>query len=84
MDFRKLSSGNYRIRGSVAVGAPLLIGIGVKPMWAVIIPLLGQSWGNTFGTLAAAWDALGMSAGLTTGSRDYLVTALWAAVFIWV
>ena len=24
----------------VAVGAPLLIGIGVKPMWAVIIPLL--------------------------------------------
>ena len=68
----------------VAVGAPLLIGIGVKPMWAVIIPLLGQSWGNTFGTLAAAWDALGMSVGLTTGSRDYLVTALWAAVFIWV
>ncbi len=53
-------------------------------MWAVIIPLLGQSWGNTFGTLAAAWDALGMSAGLTTGSREYLVTALWAAVFIWV
>ena len=38
----------------VAVGAPLLIGIGVKPLWAVIIPLLGQAWGNTFGTLAAA------------------------------
>ena len=31
----------------VAVGAPLLIGIGVKPLWAVIIPLLGQAWGNT-------------------------------------
>ena len=26
----------------VAVGAPLLIGIGVSPLWAVIIPLLGQ------------------------------------------
>ena len=26
----------------VAVGAPLLIGIGVKPLWAVIIPLLGE------------------------------------------
>ena len=48
----------------VAVGAPLLIGIGVLPVWAVIIPLLGQSWGNTFGTLAAAWDALSMTAAL--------------------
>ena len=37
----------------VAVGAPLLIGIGVTPLYAVIIPLLGQAWGNTFGTLAA-------------------------------
>ncbi len=66
----------------VAVGAPLLIGIGVQPMWAVIIPLLGQAWGNTFGTLGAAWDSLAMSAGLTVGSEDYLVTALWTAAFI--
>lgn len=67
----------------VAVGAPLLIGIGVAPMWAVIIPLLGQAWGNTFGTLAAAWDALAMSTGLTAGSGEYLKAALWAALFIW-
>ncbi len=40
----------------VAVGAPLLIGIGVKPMWAVIIPLLGQSWG----ILLALWQQRGM------------------------
>ena len=52
----------------VAVGAPLLIGIGVQPMWAVIIPLFGQAWGNTFGTLGAAWDSLAMSAGLAAGS----------------
>lgn len=67
----------------VAVGAPLLIGIGVKPMWAVILPLLGQAWGNTFGTLAAAWDSLAMSANLAAGSKEYLVTALWTAAFIW-
>ncbi|MDO4474031.1 MAG: L-lactate permease [Eubacteriales bacterium] len=67
----------------VAVGAPLLIGIGVKPLWAVIIPLFGQAWGNTFGTLGAAWDSLAMSAGLAAGSREYLVTALWTAAFIW-
>lgn len=28
----------------VAVGAPLLIGIGVRPLWAVVLPLLGQAW----------------------------------------
>lgn len=67
----------------VAVGAPLLIGIGVSPIWAVIIPLFGQAWGNTFGTLGAAWDSLAMSAGLTAGSEAYLMTAFWTAAFIW-
>lgn len=67
----------------VAVGAPLLIGIGVKPLWAVIIPLLGQAWGNTYGTLGAAWDSLAMSAGLSAGSEEYLATALWTAAFLW-
>ena len=67
----------------VAVGAPLLMGIGVVPVFAVIIPLLGQAWGNTFGTLAAAWDALAMSAGLVPGTPDYLAAAFWAGVFIW-
>lgn len=68
----------------VAVGAPLLIGIGVQPMWAVIIPLLGQAWGNTFGTLGAAWDSLAMSANLAPGSKEYLSAALWTALFIWI
>ena len=43
----------------VAVGAPLLIGIGMRPFWAVIIPLLAHTWGNTYGTLGAAWDSPG-------------------------
>lgn len=68
----------------VAVGAPLLIGIGVQPMWAVIIPLFGQAWGNTFGTLAAAWDSLAMSANLEAGSAEYIQTAMWTALFIWI
>jgi len=54
----------------VAVGAPLLIGIGMNPIWAVIIPLFGQAWGNTFGTLGAAWDALVMSAKNRDGIRS--------------
>lgn len=67
----------------VAVGAPLLIGIGVKPMWAVIIPLLGQSWGNTYGTLGAAWDALAMTSGLAAGSQEYIQTAGCAGILLW-
>ncbi len=67
----------------VAVGSPLLMGIGVSPMWSVIIPLLGQAWGNTFGTLAAAWDALAGAVGFMPGTDEYLKTALWAAIFIW-
>lgn len=66
----------------VAVGAPLLIGIGVKPMYAVVIPLLGQAWGNTFGTLAAAWDSLSLSTGMQAGSAEYFKTAFWAALFL--
>jgi len=68
----------------VAVGAPLLLGMGVSPLWAVIIPLLGHTWGNTFGTLSVAWQALAMSAGMEAGTDMYLKTALWAASFIWI
>ncbi|MBQ6857637.1 MAG: L-lactate permease, partial [Lachnospiraceae bacterium] len=68
----------------VAVGAPLLIGLGVKPLWAVIIPLMGQSWGNTYGTLGAAWDALTMTSGMTVGSEHYLATAFFSAVLLWI
>lgn len=68
----------------VAVGAPLLVGIGVMPLWAVIIPLIGHAWGNTFGTLAVAWDALSMTTGMEPGSEMFLKTALIAASFIWI
>lgn len=67
----------------VAVGAPLLLGLGVNPVGAVIIPLLGHAWGNTFGTLAIAWDSLILSTGLTnTAVINY--TAFWAAIFLFI
>src|SRR5699024_9789955 len=39
----------------VAVCAALLVGIGVRPLYAVIVPLIGHAWNSTFGTLAVAW-----------------------------
>lgn len=42
----------------VAVSAPLLVGLGFNPMLAVITPLLGHSWGITFGSLGASYAVL--------------------------
>jgi lactate permease len=68
----------------VAVGAPLLVGIGVTPIWAVLIPLIGHAWANTFGTLAVAWNALVLQTNLAADPVLLLQTAFWAASFIWV
>ena len=63
----------------VAICAPLLIEIGVSPLWALAIAPLGEAWGNTFGTLSAAWDALAAQAGLTEAMPIYWQSALWTA-----
>ncbi len=67
----------------IAVGAPLLVGIGVMPLWAVIIPLLAHAWAGTFGTLAVAWEALLFQTGFT-GTEMANSIALWATGFIWI
>ncbi len=68
----------------VAVGAPLLVGLGVSPLWAVVIPLVGHSWANTFGTLAVAWDALVLQTNLASNPELLLETAFFAGTFIWI
>lgn len=64
----------------VSVVAPILISMGIEPVSSVVIALLGQSWGNTFGTLAAAWTALLQQAEL--GADQVLRTALWTSAFL--
>ena len=66
----------------VAIVAPLLVGMGVKPVWAVTVPLIGHAWATTFGTLAVAWEALVLQTGLQGDAL--LSTAIWAAVFTWI
>lgn len=65
----------------VAIAAPLLVGIGVTPLYAVIITLIGHAWNNTFGTLSVAWLALKEVTALP--ASEALVTALYAGAFIW-
>ncbi len=61
----------------IAVTAPLLIGIGVAPLWAVLVPLMAHAWANTFGTLALAWEALAQQTSLGADPAAYQQAALW-------
>lgn len=65
----------------VLVTAPLLLNIGVAPMWAVIIPLLGHSWAGTFGTLALGWDALLIQTGIEDKALIFQ-SALYGSFFL--
>lgn len=65
----------------VLIAAPLLLNIGVAPIYAVIIPLIGHSWAGTFGTLALGWKALLVQ----TAIVDKAVissTAIYASLFL--
>lgn len=62
----------------VAVCAPILISLGVRPMWAVVITLCGHAWANTFGTLGLAWGVLEQ---LHTDTGEM---ALWTGLGLWV
>lgn len=66
---------------AVAVGAPLLLSIGVTPFYSIVIVLLCHCWGATFGTLALAWEALVAQAGMSTVQNAQ--AAVIAAVMIW-
>lgn len=64
----------------IAVVAPLLIGIGVKPVTAVVIPLIGHAWGNMFGTLAVAWIATVNIVDL----ESQALAAFFTALLLWI
>lgn len=64
----------------IAIIAPILIGLGVRPVPAVVIPLLGQAWANVFGTLGVPWLTLLRAASPESPEQ----AALYGALIIWV
>lgn len=42
----------------VAIVAPLLVGLGLSPLQAIVIPSIGHAWGVTFGSLGSSFIAL--------------------------
>ena len=67
---------------AVAVGAPLLLSLGITPLYSIVIVLLCHCWGATFGTLALAWEALIAQAGMTDAQNAR--AAVIAAAMIWI
>ncbi|QQK78776.1 L-lactate permease [Salicibibacter cibi] len=64
----------------IAIVAPLLVGIGVKPIPAIVIPLIGHAWGKMFGTLALGWIA-------TTNVvhiENQVLTLFYTGVLLWI
>ncbi len=64
----------------IAVVAPLLAGIGVKPIMAVAIALIGHSWANMFGTLGVSWIATKNVVNI----EDPSLTTLYTAILLWI
>lgn len=64
----------------IAVVAPLLVALGVRPVLAVVIPLIGHAWANMFGTLAVGWLATLQVVDLA----DTQTTAVQAAILLWI
>lgn len=64
----------------IAVAAPLLLAIGVKPLWAVAIPIIGHAWAKTFGTMGVAWEALERVTEVPDPTLALIVTCVMLAV----
>jgi lactate permease len=64
----------------VAVVAPLLVAVGVRPLYAVAMTLIGHAWANMFGTLAVGWLATLQVIVL----QDPMWTAFQTAILLWI
>ncbi len=62
----------------VAVAAPILVALGVRPVYAVAMTLIGHAWANMFGTLAVSWIAASQVVDL----QDPVTTAVQTAFLL--
>lgn len=68
----------------IAVVAPLLVAVGVRPVQAVVVPLIGHAWATMFGTLGVGWLATIQVVELADPTETAFQTALllWPATIL--
>lgn len=64
----------------IAVVAPLLVAIGLRPLQAVVIPLIGHAWATVFGTIAVTW----LATERVIDMADPVATAWQTALLLWI
>ncbi len=64
----------------IAVVAPLLVALGVRPVYAVAMTLIGHAWANMFGTIAVVWLATNQVIDIA----DPRATAAQTALLLWI
>lgn len=75
----------------IAVVAPLLLALGVRPIHAVSIPLIGHAWANLYGTIGVGWLATEqvitiqepLEAAFQTGLLLWIPNVLGAVAIAW-
>lgn len=55
--FASFTQGIAGFGAPIAIVAPLLVALGVRPLYAVVFPLIGHAWANFFGTVGVGWLA---------------------------
>lgn len=55
--FASFTQGIAGFGAPIVIVAPILLALGVKPVYAVVIPLIGHAWAKFFGTLGVGWLA---------------------------
>lgn len=78
--FASLLQGVAGFGAPIAIVAPLLVGIGVKPLMAVAIPLIGHAWSNMLGSLAVSWIATKNLIDITNEP----LTLLYISILLWI
>lgn len=64
----------------LAVVSPILLGLGVRPLYAVLLPIIGGAWANSFGSLGAPWLALSSVVDIS----DPATTLRIGALLVWI
>ncbi|MBK0418526.1 L-lactate permease [Leucobacter sp. CSA1] len=74
--FASFAQGIVGFGTPMVIVAPILLALGVKPLYAVLVALIGHSWANFFGTLGVGWLATEQVVELEDTAMTAVLTAL--------
>ncbi len=74
--FASFTQGVAGFGAPIAITAPILVALRVRPLYAVAIPLIGHAWAKFFGTLGVGWLATLQVTDVEDPEQTALLTSL--------